>query len=148
LQGTLNGAGILAVAGGTVFLVVKYFKKPDGAKPWLGGILVASLAAAVSALSALHGCGAGTPLFQWLVPCVCAALTLIFVDPKKKRLVFGTLFAVSAIVLSFHHVHLVHTDGYTGNPAWARKGARATGTKVRVTRLWHTWLTGLYGTQT
>lgn len=144
MQGTLNATGILGVASATVILLVRFFRKPDGVWQVLGGVAVAVLAAGVSALTALHGCGAGSPLFQWVVPSLCAACTFIFVDLRKMRRVLGTLFAVSALLLSFHYVYLVHTAAYTGNPKWEERLPREPGEKVQVDRLWHTTITGLY----
>jgi len=146
MQGTMNAIGILGIAGATVLLLVRFSKRPVGVRPWVGGITLSLVASMVSLVSALHGCGAGTPWGQWIVPCVCAACAFIFVDPKKKRLLLATVFAVSAILLSFHYVHLVHTDRYTGSPEWARRVARATKERVEVTRVWHTAITGLYRT--
>ncbi len=146
MQGTLNAAGILAVVAATVFLLAKYSRKPRGGAV-LWGVAVALLSAGISALTGLHKCGAGNPLFQWIIPSVCAACTLIFVKPKGKRWGFGTLFAVSALLLSFHFAHLVHTPAYTGNPKWEERIPRAAGKKAHVVRLWHTSLTGLYGNE-
>jgi len=70
MAGNLNAAGILVVAALTVFLMLRFARKPYkfGLLLVLAGLIIACAVALIAKRISLHKCGAGVPFFQWFIP--------------------------------------------------------------------------------
>jgi hypothetical protein len=85
----------------------------------------------------LHACGAGVPVFTWLLPSLLLAVTVARVRARPAALL-GVVHVVCAMVLSILWAAEVH------GPAWVGRDGRLPGERVIGEREWHTFATGLY----
>jgi hypothetical protein len=109
----------------------------------VGGMLVIWLCCGIWT----HGCGAGDPLWQWLLPMAgWGVIGLMRLGGRERRRFFAVEL-ILAVLLSLHYVELVHSEELTGNPAWAELTARLDHRQVRVKRTWHTAVSGIYSVQ-
>ena len=77
MAGNINAAGIIVVVLLTVFLMLRFGRKPNKLMHILGGILGAIGIALLAILTSTHMCKAGQPFLQWFIPCACLGCILI-----------------------------------------------------------------------
>jgi hypothetical protein len=144
MDSDLNALGILAALALAALALVGFGRAPAPRPRIVAGAAFFVVACALLGLGTIHMCGAGEPLWQYVLPLGGAALVIAFVEESHVRYGFAALALAVAIGLSAQFLALVHSDAYTGNPRWEQRLAEARGGRADVRPLWHTPLTGLY----
>ncbi|MBX3247944.1 MAG: hypothetical protein KF901_12260 [Myxococcales bacterium] len=134
--GTLHALGILFTVVAALGCAIRWPARPTWRRG-LASALVVVLGVMVGLLS-LHGCDAGSPLTQWLVPTLAAVAAVLFCGARRPRVVVVAASVGVAVALSLHFNVAVHGPAWIGNPdARSLEGAG-------VFAEWHTPLTGLW----
>lgn len=134
MAGNINAAGILIIILLTVFLLVRFGRKPTNIIQILVGLLLALLLGISASAISAHACKQGNPDRQILISCVCLGCILTFTDIKGssltvRALIFGTITGIVLLMflLCNQYVNLVHSKMYTGNPSYIKTIHKAIG---------------------
>jgi len=115
MAGNLNAAGIIFTIILTVFFMIRYGQKQINRKRLLFGAIIAIVVSLFNIVFSAHGCSAGNPFTQWLVPGICLFLIITFIDNKVIRRIAAWIIIIIATILCFHFSEIVHRKDYTGN---------------------------------
>jgi MFS superfamily sulfate permease-like transporter len=124
---------------GSVFVIVRNYRAPSGAR-WFVALTLGSALSIAVGLSALVTSDRGQPLQQWVLPGLCLVAVLAFAREGKMRnvAVGGLLLAMLGLCQHFRIV--VAGDEYIG----VESALHADGV-IEAQSEWHTSLTGFYG---
>lgn len=127
MAGNINAAGILIIILLTVFLLVRFGRKPTNIIQILVGLLLALLLGISASAISAHACMQGTPDRQILISCVCLVCILTFTDIKGsswtvRAVIVGTITGIVLLMflLCNQYVNLIHSKMYTGNPSYIK----------------------------
>lgn len=138
MNGVVHVLALVALTAATVIAVARHRRQPSVLRA-IGAGLAAIALGLGALLLAVHGCGLGEPLAQWLVPALCLGVALALVELSWLRRTLVAACVIAGLALSFDYSSAVHGPLFVGVAAPdAHYGIAGT------ERAWHTWLTGLY----
>jgi hypothetical protein len=118
MQANIHAVLLVGLAAGSLVALVLLSRRTPKAGQFGVALGVAFLGTLAAPVLNHHLCWEGEPLTQWLVLGPCFLLIIAFVKSLAWRRVLGALVFVGMHGLSCHFTELVHTPGWTGNPAW------------------------------
>ena len=124
MAGTLNALGLLVVIAAIVYVMRRYGRRPKQFRQFIYSLLTAGVALIIVSTLTAHMCNAGQPISQLLIPAIGLVLTLTFVEDGFVSMIMVPLLCVAMLGLGFHYDAIVHSTGYTGNPAGVNRSIK------------------------
>jgi hypothetical protein len=119
----LPAAGLIAIAMGA--------RRSPTARQSIAAAAIGLGAMVVCAGSNMHLCLEGVPRTQWLLPGLVLIIAWAAIGRAALRRVVAGSLIIGMLGLSCHFTHLVHQQGWTGNPEWQGTGAAHLSTRQR-----------------
>jgi len=113
---TIHAFVLIGVVVFTGFILRKYGSKPSSIMQVVLGIIIPSFVLFLGLMFTVHACQSGTPFTQLLIPCICLALIIFFINDEKVLNWTVFIIVLLAIFLNIQFLNIVHSSYYTANP--------------------------------
>lgn len=115
MAATLHAFGLLALVAATAFACVRGWAAPDGQRT-IRALLAGLACLLIYIASPGHLCTRGNPTSQVLIGTACVTAVLLFVRRPGVAAGLAAAAAVVTVGLASHHLGIVHSPEFTGNP--------------------------------
>jgi hypothetical protein len=118
MQATVHAILLIVLAVAALLSVSAVKRRVPTSRQFVVAFALTALGIVVAMGVSSHLCFEGNPRRQYLILGACLLLTLALTHSAAWRRTVSACVFVGMVGLSFHFVALVHTPGWTGNPAY------------------------------